>query len=170
MIVASTDREWEIRNAVECGIRGYILFGCALDELAAAAVERLVCIEEVGEVIARSLVDWFQDPVQIKIIDRLRVSGLNMNSSTYTASNAPGVFAGKTFVLTGTLVGMTREEAQARIEALGGKVTGSVSKKTHYVVAGAEAGSKLDKARQLGVPMINLEELERLAVPTSNTE
>jgi DNA ligase (NAD+) len=80
---------------------------------------------------------------------------VNFRSELYKPRAAPGIFEGKTFVLTGTLPTLKREEAAARIEALGGKVSGSVSKKTDYVVAGEEAGSKLAKAQELGVPILN---------------
>jgi NAD-dependent DNA ligase len=95
-----------------------------------------------------------------KLIERLRKAGLNFKSELYQPQAKAGSFAGKTFVLTGTLPTLTREEATAKIEAAGGKVTGSVSKKTDYVLAGAEAGSKLDKAQQLGIRI--LEEAEFL--------
>ena len=86
---------------------------------------------------------------------RLREAGLNFSSALYQPAAPPGRLAGRTFVLTGTLPSMTREEAAARIEALGGRVSGSVSRKTHYVVAGEEAGSKLEKAKALGVPILD---------------
>src|SRR5262249_33294624 len=89
------------------------------------------------------------------LIERLRKAGLNFNSALYNPSAALGPFAGKTFVLTGTLPTLTREQATAKIEALGGKASGSVSKKTDYVLAGEEAGSKLDKAQKLGVKIID---------------
>jgi DNA ligase (NAD+) len=85
----------------------------------------------------------------------LRDAGLNFKSGLYQPATPAGPFAGKTFVLTGTLPTLTREEATARIESLGGKVSGSVSKKTDFVVAGEDAGSKLDKAQKLGVKIIS---------------
>jgi len=87
---------------------------------------------------------------------------VNMRSSSYQPSAPAGVFAGKTFVLTGTLPTLKREEAAAQIEALGGKVSSSVSKKTDYVVAGEDAGSKLDKARQLGIKTLDEAEFLQL--------
>lgn len=86
---------------------------------------------------------------------RIQGAGLTFNSSTHESKDKLGVFVGKTFVLTGTLPSMTREEATAKIEAAGGKVTGSVSKKTDFVLAGAEAGSKLEKAQQLGIRILD---------------
>jgi DNA ligase (NAD+) len=112
-------------------------------------------VEDVGEVIARSIEQWFSDPENRKLIERLRRAGLNFQSSLYQPAAPHGQLAGKTFVLTGTLPSLTREQATARIEALGGKVSSSVSKKTDYLLAGADPGSKLDKARQLGVPVID---------------
>jgi DNA ligase (NAD+) len=92
----------------------------------------------------------------------LRKAGVNFSSELYKPRAAAGPFAGKTFVLTGTLPNLKREEAAAKIEALGGKVSGSVSKKTDYVVAGDEAGSKLEKAQKLGVKVIDEAELLKL--------
>jgi NAD-dependent DNA ligase len=97
-----------------------------------------------------------------KLIERLREAGLNFKSELYQPQAAAGPFADKTFVLTGTLPTLTREEATAKIESLGGKVTGSVSKKTDYVLAGEEAGSKLDKAQELGVKILDEAEFLRL--------
>jgi DNA ligase (NAD+) len=127
----------------------------SLDALAAASLEQLTETEDVGEIIAQSVHQWFRDPRNQQLIERLRATGLNFQSDTYRAKAAPGPLAGKTFVLTGTLPNLKREEAQAKIEAAGGKVSGSVSKKTDYVVAGEEAGSKLEKARQLNVPILD---------------
>jgi DNA ligase (NAD+) len=116
----------------------------------------------VGEVIAQSVVQWHGDSRNRKLVERLRAAGLNFNSQLYQPKAKAGPLAGKTFVLTGTLPNLKREEAAARIEAAGGKVSGSVSKKTDYVVTGAEAGSKLDKAQKLGVKIIDEAELLRL--------
>jgi DNA ligase (NAD+) len=127
----------------------------SLDALASASLEQLTETEDIGEVIAQSLVDWFANPQNRKLIERLRAAGLNFTSDSYKAKAAPGPLTGKTFVLTGTLPTLKRDEAQAKIEAAGGKVAGSVSKKTDYVVAGEEAGSKLEKARQLGVAILD---------------
>lgn len=127
----------------------------SLDALAGATLEQLTETEDVGEIIAESVHQWFRDPRNQKLIERLRAFGLNFQSDTYRAKAAPGPLAGKTFVLTGTLPNLKRDEAQAKIEAAGGKVSGSVSKKTDYVVAGEEAGSKLEKARHLKVPILD---------------
>lgn len=126
-----------------------------LDDVFNASFERLLEVEDVGEIIAHSIVHWYGDARNRKLVDRLRAAGLNFNSSLYQPAKAAGPFAGKTFVLTGTLPSMTREEATAKIEALGGKTSSSVSKKTDFVLAGAEAGSKLDKAQKLGVKIID---------------
>jgi DNA ligase (NAD+) len=111
---------------------------------------------EVGPVAAASVLDYFASPAGKKVLARIRELGIKPTSEKAAiAATAKGVFAGKTFVLTGTLPTMTREEATAKIEAAGGKVSGSVSKKTDFVLAGAEAGSKLDKAQQLGVKILD---------------
>jgi DNA ligase (NAD+) len=126
-----------------------------LDEVFAASVDQLTECEDVGEVIAHSLVQWHGDKGNQKLIERLRKAGVNFKSELYQPKAKAGPLAGKTFVLTGTLPNLKREEAAAKIEALGGKVSGSVSKKTDYVVAGEDAGSKLDKAQKLGVEIIS---------------
>jgi DNA ligase (NAD+) len=104
-------------------------------------------------------VQWYGDERNRKLIERLRKAGVNFNSELFQPRAKVGPLAGKTFVLTGTLPKLKREEASAKIEAAGAKVSGSVSKKTDYVVAGEEAGSKLDKAQKLGVKIINEAEL-----------
>jgi len=126
-----------------------------LDEIFAASVDQLTDCEDVGEVIAQSIVQWHGDESNRKLLERLRKAGLNFKSELHQPKAAPGPFAGKTFVLTGTLPNLKREEAAAKIEAAGGKVSGSVSKKTDYVVAGEEAGSKLDKAQKLGLKILD---------------
>ena len=126
-----------------------------IDDLFAASLDQLAEVDDVGDVIAQSLTQWHGDERNRRLLDRLRTAGLNFSSSLFSAASATGPFSGKTFVLTGTLPGLTREEATARIEARGGKVSGSVSKKTDYVLAGEEAGSKLEKARKLGVKIID---------------
>jgi DNA ligase (NAD+) len=131
----------------------------SLDDLRTASLVQLAEIEDVGEVVAKSLFEWFGNPDHVKLVDRLRQAGLNFRSALYNPAAALGALAGKTFVLTGTLPTLSREEATAKIEAVGGKVSGSVSKKTDYVVAGAEAGSKLEKAQKLGVKVIDEAEL-----------
>jgi DNA ligase (NAD+) len=114
-------------------------------------------LQEVGPVAAASVLDYFASPAGKKVLSRIRDEGIKPENEMVKAAAAAssGTFAGKTFVLTGTLPSLKREEAQAKIEALGGKVSGSVSKKTDYVLAGEEAGSKLDKAKELGVPIID---------------
>jgi DNA ligase (NAD+) len=133
-----------------------------LDNILAAGIDQLTSIDDVGEVIATSLVQWQGDPRHRRLVERLRRAGLNFQSSLHNPTASSGPWSGKTVVLTGTLPSLTRVEATARVEALGGKVSGSVSKKTDYVIAGSETGSKLGKARQLGVPILNEEEFLRL--------
>ena len=130
-----------------------------LDDVFAATAEELTAADDIGGVIAQSLVQWRDDIHNKALIGRLREAGLNFTSQLYQPRAAAGPFAGKTFVLTGTLPTLTREAAAAKIEACGGRVSGSVSKKTDYVVAGMEAGSKLEKAEKLGVKIIDEKEL-----------
>jgi DNA ligase (NAD+) len=133
-----------------------------LDDVFAAGVDQLAEVEDVGEIIAHSLAQWHGEARNRQLIERLRDAGLNFRSALYNPQAALGPFAGQTFVLTGTLPHLTREEATARIEARGGKVSGSVSKKTRYVVAGADPGSKLAKAQKLGVTVIDEAEFLKL--------
>jgi DNA ligase (NAD+) len=134
----------------------------SLDDIFAASAEQLTEAEDIGEVIAQSLVNWHGDKRNQKLIERLRAAGLNFKSELYQPQAKAGPFAGKTFVLTGTLPTLTREDATAKIESLGGKVSGSVSKKTDFVLAGEEAGSKLDKAQKLGVKIIDEKEFLKM--------
>jgi DNA ligase (NAD+) len=133
-----------------------------LDDLFHAGLERLQEVDDIGEVIAQSIVDWYGDAKNRALIERLRVAGLNFDSELHQPAADRGRLAGKTFVLTGTLPTMTREEATALIESLGGKVSSSVSRKTDFVLAGTEPGSKLEKARQLGLAVIEEAEFRRL--------
>ena len=137
-----------------------------LDALAAATVDELTAVPDIGGITARSLVDWFSEPQSRHLIETLRTAGLNFESREEAAGDR---LAGKTFVLTGTLEHFTREEAGALIEAQGGKVSSSVSKKTGYVVAGASAGSKLAKAESLGIPVLTEGELLALLKGESGT-
>jgi DNA ligase (NAD+) len=125
-----------------------------LDALLAASEEKFLEVADIGPVVARSIMAFLSDPLNLELIEQLRAAGIHWEEST-RAADAPKPLAGKTFVLTGTLPALTRDEAAAKIEAAGGKVAGSVSKKTSYVVAGEEAGSKLAKAQELGVAIID---------------
>jgi DNA ligase (NAD+) len=127
----------------------------SLDALSKATVEQLDDIHEIGLTVAESVRDWFDDEGNSELCERLRAAGLRTEVEQQASAVVDENFAGKQFVLTGTLPGLTRDEARALIEARGGRVTSSVSKKTDYVVAGAEAGSKLDKAQELGVNIID---------------
>lgn len=124
-----------------------------------APVEALQTIPEIGPVVAASIRTFADEPHNRALIEKLAAAGVNMSSLQPAVDvSAPGPLAGKTFVVTGTLATMTRDEATAAIEERGGKVAGSVSKKTSYLVAGADAGTKLDKAKQLGTPILSEEE------------
>ena len=131
-----------------------------IEELFKATPETLCEIDDVGEITAENIVSFFSHPQTRRMIDRLKNVGVVMTAEEAAAGDDR--FAGMTFVLTGTLPDMTRDEASALITSHGGKVSGSVSKKTSYVVAGAEAGSKLAKAESLGVPVIDEAELLRM--------
>lgn len=126
-----------------------------LDALMAASEEEMLAVEDVGPVVAQSILGFFHDPLNRELIAQLRAAGVHWDESVVERDAQP--LTGKTFVLTGTLPNLKRDEAQALIEAAGGKVSGSVSKKTSYVVAGEEAGSKLVKAESLGIPVLDEE-------------
>lgn len=130
-----------------------------MDGVMSATAEEIAGIEGYGEIMAQSVADFFALEQNRRLIERLKELGLNMRCDTVPAA---GTLSGKTFVLTGTLPTLSRSEAKAMIEAVGGKVSGSVSKKTGYVVAGEEAGSKLTKANALGIPVIGEDELRAM--------
>jgi DNA ligase (NAD+) len=127
----------------------------AIDRLMDASVGQLLEVADVGPVVAQAIHTFFAQPHNREVVERLRAAGITWPEHDGDADRTPKPLAGQTFVLTGALPTLAREEAKALIEAGGGKVTSSVSKKTHYVVAGDEAGSKLDKARSLGVAVID---------------
>ena len=141
-----------IRNIGEVAAAAMAARFGTLDGCIAATYDELCSIEDFGDITARCVLNFFSHPQNIELCRRLTAAGLVTES---TAKKADDTLAGQTFVLTGTLPNMTRDEASALIKAHGGKVSGSVSKKTSYVVAGEEAGSKLTKARELGVAVID---------------
>lgn len=133
----------------------------SIDALSKASMEEIDNVEGIGPEIAQSVYDYFQNPKFQAILDKLRAAGLLFGDSGQKKVVVDSAFfVGKIFVLTGTLATMTRDEAKEEIELRGGKVTGSVSKKTNYVVAGTEAGSKLDKAQELGITVLNEDQLK----------
>ena len=127
----------------------------SIDRLMDADVQQLLAVNDVGPVVAQSLNTFFAQPYNREVVEQLRAVGISWAETEGQGDLTPKPLAGQTFVLTGSLPTLAREEAKARIEAAGGRVAGSVSKKTHFVVAGTEAGSKLDKARDLGVAIID---------------
>jgi DNA ligase (NAD+) len=134
-----------------------------LDAIMEAPVEALQTIREIGPVVAASVRAFADEPHNRALVSKLSEAGVNMATRLPAPGEAaPGPLAGKTFVLTGTLPTMTRDEAAAAIEGRGGKITGSVSKKTSYAVVGADAGTKLEKAQALGIPILNEEEFRKL--------
>jgi DNA ligase (NAD+) len=124
----------------------------SLDGLMQADEETLTQVSDVGAVTARNIIQWFAQPQAQHMIQRLRSAGVNFESTRIVTDSR---FAGMTFVLTGALSKFTREEATEKIELFGGKASGSVSKKTTYVVVGENAGSKERKARELGIPILS---------------
>ena len=127
----------------------------AIDRLMDATVAQLLDVADVGPVVAQSIHTFFAQPHNREVVQQLRAAGILWPEHDGSADRTPKPLSGQTFVLTGTLPSLAREDAKALIEAAGGKVAGSVSKKTHFVVAGEEAGSKLEKARDLGVAVID---------------
>lgn len=130
-----------------------------IESVAEANAEQIAEIPDIGEKMAGSVEHYFSESASIELIEHLRKCGVDM---TYEAVEKGGIFSGKTFVITGTLPGMKRSEAKKLIEDNGGKVSSSVSKKTDYLLAGDEAGSKLDKANKLGINVISEEDLEKM--------
>jgi len=129
-----------------------------MDEIMNATYEQLIALPDFGDTMVRDILDFFSREDTVRLIEKLKAAGVNMSSKS-AERKVDSQLEGKTFVLTGTLQGMTREQASELIQSYGGKVSGSVSKKTSFVLAGEEAGSKLTKARELGVPVIGLDEL-----------
>ncbi len=134
----------------------------SLDALSAAGPEELQRVPDIGPVMAESLVDFFSNPLNREVIGKLRAAGVNMLNLTDRTLEAQGPFAGKTVVITGVLEFYSRDAAQEELRRRGAKITDSVSKKTHYLVMGAEAGSKLAKARSLGVPILSESDFKKL--------
>jgi DNA ligase (NAD+) len=136
----------------------------SIEKLAAASAEKLAAINEIGPVIAESVSQFFANTENQQTIVRLRDAGVSMEESTPadTSTASPQTLAGKVFVLTGTLPHLTRQEAQTLITAAGGRVTSSVTRKTDYVVAGADPGSKYEQAQRLEIPLLTEEELHQL--------
>jgi len=143
-----------IRNVGEKTAKDLARYFGSLDALMAADEARLQQVPDVGPIVASSVAHFFAEPHNREVIEQLRAAGLVWEEGE-PQQGVAGALAGRTFVLTGTLPTLTRDDAGALIEAAGGKVSGSVSKKTDYVVAGAEAGSKLDKAQQLGITILD---------------
>jgi DNA ligase (NAD+) len=135
----------------------------SMDAIAAASLEKLQQAEEVGPKVAESVFQFFREPRNRELVERLRAAGLQFTYESTRPKRGP--LTGLTFVLTGTLSNMSREDATRLIEIAGGKVSGSVSKKTNYVVAGDDAGSKLAKARELGIPVLTESQLYDLIKP-----
>ncbi|MFK8795739.1 NAD-dependent DNA ligase LigA [Planococcus plakortidis] len=150
-----------IRHVGERGARILSEHFGSMDQLMKASLEELIAIHEIGDKMADAVVTYFEKEEVAALVERLRERGVNLSytGTIVRVEEGANAFAGKKIVLTGKLENMTRQEAGARIEALGGKLTGSVSKKTDLLIAGEEAGSKLDKAQDLGVEVWNEERL-----------
>ena len=144
-----------IRNVGEATAKEFARFFGSLDALLNADVELLVAVPDVGPIVAQSVAEFSAEAHNREVITALRAVGVVWPESAGIQRPAESILSGKTFVLTGTLPNLSREDAKAQIEALGGKVSGSVSKKTDYVVVGAEAGSKLVKAQNLGLTLLD---------------
>ena len=158
-----------IRNVGEATARDLARQFGALDALIDAGEEQLLQVNDVGPVVVECLRQFFAEPHNLEVIRALRDAGVAW-SDVAVSLPASGAAAGKVFVLTGTLPTLARDDAKALIEAAGGKVSGSVSKKTDFVVAGADAGSKLEKAQGLGVAVIDEAQLQTLLAPQTSVE
>ena len=155
-----------IRNVGESTARDLARHFGSLDALMAADAETLLAVTDVGPVVAKCIVDFFAEGHNREVIEQLRAAGVDWPEHA-PAQHLEGPLSGKTLVITGTLPGLSRDEARAMIEAAGGKVSGSVSKKTDFVVAGEAAGSKLDKAQQLGVSILDEAALRAMLEPNA---
>ena len=142
-----------IRNVGETTARDLARAFGSIDVLRAASLDELQQVPDVGPIVAQCVSEFFAEPHNLEVVEQLRAAGVHWEEGE--PQRPAGVLLGKTLVLTGTLPSMSRDQAKARIEAAGGKVSGSVSKKTDYLVSGSEAGSKLDKANKLGVEVID---------------
>ncbi len=151
-----------VRHVGERGAQALASSYATLQDIERAPVEHLESIRDIGPVVARSIRAFFDEPRNRELVERLAQVGVNMRGTASEGAAGPGPLTGKTFVLTGTLASMTREAAEEQIAALGGKVSGSVSRKTTYLVVGAEAGSKVEKARSLGVSILREDEFKAL--------
>ena len=143
-----------IRNVGEATAKDLAQVFGSLDKLIDATESDLLAVRDVGPVVAQSIIQFFAEPHNIEVVRKLRKAGVHWPESA-GSSQSTGILAGKTLVLTGTLPTLTRDAAREKIEVAGGKVAGSVSKKTDYVVAGEEPGSKLEKAQALGVTILD---------------
>ena len=153
-----------IRNVGEATAKDLARHFGSLDSLMNSSMDDLLLVPDVGPVVAQSILDFFAEAHNREVIERLRASGVHWVENTETSPKLSenSMISGKTFVLTGALPTMTREEAKAQIEQRGGKVTGSVSRKTDYVVAGNDPGSKYEKAVGLGIPLLDEDGLKKL--------
>jgi len=158
-----------IRDVGEATARAIAMHFRDLDPLLEASAAEIERVPDIGPVIAASAQRFFAQPHNRKVIQKLRLRGVHWPPVKTVVATEDSAFAGKTWVLTGSLSAMTREEAQERIEALGGKVSGSVSKRTDFVIAGEDAGSKLRKARDLGVRVISEQEFAKLLKKAART-
>jgi DNA ligase (NAD+) len=156
-----------IRHVGEATARDLAKHFGNLDRLMDAPLDELLRVNDVGPVVAQSIRQFFDQPHNREVVEQLRACGVHWPETAGNAAvDAKGPFAGKTVVLTGTLSSMSRDDAKDRLEALGAKVSASVSKKTDFVVAGAESGSKLDKAQALGVAVLTEVEFLSYLNPT----
>ncbi len=158
-----------IRNVGEATAKDLASHFGSLQALLSADVEVLLQVNDVGPIVAESILQFFGEPHNRQVIVSMQQLGVQWPEAA-GKQTACGVLLGKTLVLTGTLPNLSRDDAQALIEAAGGKVSGSVSKKTHYVVAGSDAGSKLEKAQELDVPVINEADLLALLKNTTTQQ
>ena len=143
-----------IRHVGEATAKEFAKHFGTLDAFMAASEEELLSVADVGPVVAKSVLSFFEQPHHQEIVAQLRACGVHWQEGP-PADKQVQILSGKTVVLTGTLPTLSRDKAKEMLEAAGAKVAGSVSQKTSYVVAGAEAGSKLDKANSLGIPVLD---------------
>jgi DNA ligase (NAD+) len=151
-----------IPNVGKAAAKNLMDFFASLEAISRASEEELLEVADIGPTTAKAIASYFGEEENRRLLQKLKDAGVTLEQERKEEAHGPKPFAGKTFVITGTLPGVSREAAAAFIEAHGGKVTGSVSAKTSFLLAGEEAGSKLSKAQSLNIPVISWEELQSM--------
>jgi DNA ligase (NAD+) len=149
-------------GGVRGGGSGFLQINNVIKYFSGLSFEEIQNMEDIGPIVAESIYEWWHNPKNLAMLEKLEKNGVNLKVDARVNSAKNGALAGKTFVLTGSLSGLTRDQAKDKIRELGGEMSESVSEKTAYVIVGAEPGSKKDKAEKLGVKILNEEEFLKM--------